>query len=129
MCGFETDEVNEPVPVLGILRGTKLENNPIILRDQSPLLGVFRCQLVEQDQEVSQNDAPHLLNEFRGLQGLTRDTEREVVSIDDNLDPTGPFGESVGTKLGSDKDVFDHQSDIFLLHWTGLLPVGFFAVE
>ena len=50
---FKTDELSEPVPVLGILHGTKLENHPIVLRDQSPLLGVFRCQLVEQDQEMS----------------------------------------------------------------------------
>ena len=65
--GLETDEVHEPVPALGILHGTELEDHPVVLRDQSPLLSVFSCQLVEQDQEMSQNDAPHLLNEFGGL--------------------------------------------------------------
>ena len=52
LIGFETDEVNKPLPVLGILRSAKLENHSVVLCDQSPLLGVFRCQLVEQDQEV-----------------------------------------------------------------------------
>ena len=53
LSGFETDEINEPVPVLGILHGTELENHPVVLCDQSPLLEIFRCQLVELDQEVS----------------------------------------------------------------------------
>ena len=53
LIGFETDEVNEPLPVLGILCSAELENHPVVLCDQSPLLGVFRRQLVEQDQEVS----------------------------------------------------------------------------
>ena len=53
LIGFETDEVNEPLPVLGILCSAELENHPVVLCDQSPLLWVFRRQLVEQDQEVS----------------------------------------------------------------------------
>ena len=53
LISFETDEVNEPLPVLGILCSAELENHPVVLCDQSPLLGVFRRQLVEQDQEVS----------------------------------------------------------------------------
>jgi hypothetical protein len=129
LSGLETDKVHESVPVLGILDGTELEDHPVVLRDQSPLLGVFGCQLVEQDQEVSQNDTPHLLDEFGGLQSLTRDIEREVVGVDDNSNPAGPLGESVGTKLGSDEDVFDHESDILLFQWAGLLPVGILAVE
>lgn len=126
--GLETDEVDESIPVLGILGGTKLENHSIVLCDQSPLIGIFGRQLVEQDQKVSQNDAPHLLHELRGLQGFTRDIEREVISIDDDLNPTGPLGEPVGTELGGDEDVLDHESDILLFQWTGLLPVGILAV-
>ena len=53
LVGFETDKLNEPVPILGILHGAELENHPVVLCDQSPLLEVFCCQLVEQDQEVS----------------------------------------------------------------------------
>jgi hypothetical protein len=129
LSGLETDKVNKSVPVLGILGGTELENHPIVLCDQSPLLGILSRQLVEQDQKVSQNDAPHLLHEFRGLQSLTRDIKREVVGIDDDLNPAGPLGESIGTKLGGDKDVFDHKSNILLFQWAGLLPVRILAME
>ena len=31
--GLKTDEVNEPIPVLGILGGTKLEDHPVVLCD------------------------------------------------------------------------------------------------
>jgi len=41
--GLETNKVHEPVPALGILDGTELEDHPVVLRDQSPLLGVFGC--------------------------------------------------------------------------------------
>ena len=127
--GLETDKVHEPIPALGILDGAELEDHPVVLRNQSPLFGVFGCQLVEQDQEVSQNDAPHLLDEFGGLQGLTGNIEREVVGIDNNSNPAGPLGEPVGTKLGSDEDVLDHESDILLFQWADLLPVAVLAVD
>lgn len=111
---LETDEIDESIPVLGIFGSTKFENHSIVLRDQSPLLGIFGRQLVEQDQKVSQDDAPHLLHELRGLQSFSRDIEREVVSVDDDLNPASPLGESVGTKLGGDEDVLDHESYILL---------------
>lgn len=57
------------------------------------------------------------------MQSLTRDIEGEVVSVDDNLNPAGPFGESLGTELGSNENVFDHEPDILLFQRTGLLPV------
>lgn len=127
--GLETDKVHEPIPALGILDGTEFEDHPVVLRDQSPLLGVFGCQLVEQDQEMSQNDAPHLLNEFGRLKGLAGDIEREVVGVDNNSNPAGPLGEPVGTKLGSDENMLDHESDILLFQWADLLPIAVLAVE
>ena len=126
---LETDEVHEPIPVLVILDGTKLEDHPVVLRDQGPLFGVFVYQLVEQDQEVSQNDTLHLLDKFGRLQSLTRDIEREVIGVDDNSNPAGPLWEPVRAKFGSDEDVLDHESDIFLFQRAGLLPVGILAVE
>lgn len=129
LSGIKANEFKKSIPVLMIFRGTELENNPVILRDQSPFLGVFLCKLVEQNQEMPQDYPLHLLEEFGGLQSLTGDIEREVVSIDDNLDPAGPLGESLGTELGSNKNVFDHELDILLNQRIKALPVVVMAVK
>ena len=61
------------------------------------------------------------------LERLAGDVEGEVLRVDDDLDPGGPFGEGVLAEVGGDEGALDEELGVLAAGFEGLLPEFFGA--
>jgi hypothetical protein len=129
LVSVETRELGQLVAVLGIFDCTKLDDRAINLLDLLPLLRVLLLNLLEKLDETLENDALELLQESVRLKSLSGDVERKIIgyqemsakggqgqdsllTVNDDLDPARPLGESIFTEVRGDECSLDEKLDV-----------------
>ena len=83
--------------------------------------------LREQPDNMLEDDRLELAEEHGVLERLAGDVEGEVLRVDDDLDPGGPFGEGVLAEVGGDEGALDEELGVLAAGFEGLLPEFFGA--
>ena len=83
--------------------------------------------LREQPDNMLEDDRLELAEEHGVLERLAGDVEGEVLGVDDDLDPGGPFGEGVLAEVGGDEGALDEELGVLAAGFEGLLPEFFGA--